>query len=83
MKKLKNIGHTIAKVSLLSISVVIFGIVFFELYLAYLNASGQKEKSEQIMSDIDFKIDGTYKDNPNNIWYEKPIDSISSTNSIK
>ena len=48
MKKLKNIGHTIAKVSLLSISVVIFGIVFFELYLAYLNASGQKEKSEQI-----------------------------------
>ena len=83
MKKLKNIGHTIAKVSLLSISVVIFGIVFFELYLVYLNASGQKEKSEQIMSDIDFKIDGTYKDNPNNIWYEKPIDSISSTNSIK
>ena len=83
MKKLKNIGHTIAKVSLLSISVVIFGIVFFELYLVYLNASGQKEKSEQIMSDIDFKIDGTYKDNPNNIWYEKHIDSISSTNSIK
>ena len=83
MKKLKNIGHTIAKVSLLSISVMIFGIVFFELYLVYLNASGQKEKSEQIMSDIDFKIDGTYKDNPNNIWYEKPIDNISSTNSIK
>lgn len=83
MKKLKNIGHTVAKVSLILLSVMIFGIVFFELYLVYLNASGQKEKSEQIMSDIDFKIDGTYKDNPNNIWYEKPIDSIISTNNIK
>ena len=83
MKNLKNIGHTIAKVSLLSISVVIFGIVFFELYLDYLNASGQIERSEKIMSDIDFKIDGTYKDNPNNIWYEKSTNNITSTNSIK
>ena len=83
MKKLKNIGRAIAMASLLSISVMIFGIVFFELYLVYLNTSGQIEKSEKIMSDIDFKIDGTYKTNPNNIWYEKPIDSISSTNSIK
>ena len=83
MKKLKNIGRAIAMASLLLMSVMIFGIVFFELYLAYLNASGQKEKSEQIMSDIDFKIDGTYKDNPNNIWYEKSTDNITSTNSIK
>jgi hypothetical protein len=69
--------------SLLLMSVMIFGIVFFELYLVYLNTSGQIEKSEKIMSDIDFKIDGTYKTNPNNIWYEKPTDNITSTNSIK
>jgi hypothetical protein len=83
MKKLKNIGRAIAMASLLLMSVMIFSIVFFELYLVYLNTSGQIEKSEKIMSDIDFKIDGTYKTNPNNIWYEKSIDSISSTNSIK
>ena len=35
------------------------------------------------MTNIDFKIDGTYKDNPNNIWYEKTTDNITSTNSIK
>jgi hypothetical protein len=83
MKKLKNIGRAIAMASLLLMSVMIFSIVFFELYLVYLNASGQIEKSEKIMSDIDFKIDGTYKDNPNNIWYEKSTDNITSTNSIK
>ncbi len=83
MKKLKNIGRAIAMASLLLMSVMIFGIVFFELYLVYLNTSGQIEKSEKIMSDIDFKIDGTYKDNPNNIWYEKSTDNITSTNSIK
>jgi hypothetical protein len=83
MKKLKNIGRAIAMASLLLMSVMIFSIVFFELYLVYLNASGQIEKSEKIMSDIDFKIDGTYKTNPNNIWYEKPTDNITSTNSIK
>jgi len=83
MKKLKNIGHTLAKVSLMLLSVMIFSIVFFELYLVYLNTSGQKERSEQIMTNIDFKIDGTYKDNPNNIWYEKTTDNITSTNSIK
>jgi hypothetical protein len=83
MKKLKNIGRAIAMASLLLMSVMIFSIVFFELYLVYLNTSGQIEKSEKIMSDIDFKIDGTYKTNPNNIWYEKPTDNITSTNSIK
>jgi hypothetical protein len=83
MKNLKQIGQTIAKVSLISLSIMIFSIIFFELFLAYLNTSGQKEKYEQIMSDIDFKIDGTYKNNPNNIWHEESIDTISSTNSIK
>jgi hypothetical protein len=83
MKKLKNIGRAIAMASLLLMSVMIFSIVFFELYLGYLNASGQTEKSEKILSNIDFKIDGTYKTNPNNIWYEKSTDNITSTNSIK
>jgi hypothetical protein len=37
----------------------------------YLHFSGQEEKATRISNEITWKIDGRFKDNPDNIWYKK------------
>ena len=43
-----------------------------DAYFIYLHFSGQDAKAQQISNEILIRIDGTYKDNPKNIWYSKP-----------
>lgn len=44
----------------------------FQLFFVYLHFSGQDDKALNISNEISWKIDGTFKDDPNNIWYEGP-----------
>ena len=64
-----------------------FWIVFaltFEGYMVYLHFSGQEEKTMAISNWFSWKFDGTFKNNPDNIWYEEPkkIDISSVSNKV-
>ena len=54
----------------------------FQSYMLYLHFSGNEEKTLAISNWIEWRIDGTFKNNPNNIWYEEPkkinISSVSN-----
>ena len=43
----------------------------FQLYGVYLVASNQEDEMGRIANEISYRIDGTFKDNPKNIWYKK------------
>jgi hypothetical protein len=42
----------------------------FQMYAIYLTVSGQEQEMTRISNEISWKIDGTFKNNPENIWYE-------------
>lgn len=44
----------------------------FQVFAIYLTASGQDDRLDQISNEITWKIDGNFKNNPDNIWYEGP-----------
>jgi hypothetical protein len=72
MKKinLRQIGE---KFFLAYLYFVMTWIVFalgFQSYFMYLNFSGQDEVIGKISNEITLKIDGRFKNNPDNIWYE-------------
>ena len=80
-----NIGDYLFKVFL---SLVGFWILFalcFQLFFVYLHFSGKEELARNIVNEITWKIDGTFKNSPGNIWY-KAEDHIwveSVTNQVK
>jgi hypothetical protein len=41
-----------------------------QLFFVYLQVSGNDERSLDIANRITRKIDGNFKNNPENIWYE-------------
>ena len=43
----------------------------FQTFFMYLHFSGQDEKAEKISNEITWKIDGRFKNSPDNIWYEE------------
>jgi len=43
----------------------------FQLYGVFLIATHQDEEMRRITNEISWKIDGTFKNNPENIWYNK------------
>jgi hypothetical protein len=42
----------------------------FQIYAIFLTVSGQEEEMTRISNEISWRIDGTFKNNPENIWYE-------------
>jgi hypothetical protein len=42
----------------------------FQLFFVYLEFSGKHELQRNIVNWIEWRIDGTFKNNPENIWYE-------------
>ena len=55
------------------LSLVGLWIVFalcFQLFFVYLEFSGKHELQRNIVNWIEWRIDGTFKNNPENIWYE-------------
>ena len=43
----------------------------FQLYAVFLVATDQEDKMTKISNEISWKVDGTFKNNPENIWYGK------------
>lgn len=43
-----------------------------QIFFLYLEFSNQQERMQEISSRVELKIDGRYKSNPDNIWYEGP-----------
>ena len=72
MKKinLKQIGE---KFFLAYVYFVMTWVVFalgFQTYFLYLHFSGQDEVASKISNEITWKLDGRFKNSPDNIWYE-------------
>lgn len=60
---------------------VIFALMF-QLFFVYLEFSGKTELQRNVINWIEWRIDGTFRNNPENIWYEEPkkinISSVSN-----
>jgi hypothetical protein len=60
------------KAAMAFIGLVGFWILFalcFQLFFVYLHFSGKDDLAGQISNEIMWKIDGTFKNSPGNIWY--------------
>ena len=65
-----NLGD---KLFMAFVSFVGLWIVFalcFQMFFVYLEFSGKTELQRNIINWIEWRIDGTFKNNPENIWYE-------------
>lgn len=43
-----------------------------QMFFVYLEFSGKEEYQRRLINKLDVKFDGRWKDNPENIMYEKP-----------
>jgi hypothetical protein len=62
------------------------GLAFlFQVFFIYLEFSGNAERAAQIAREIQWRIDGTWKNSPDNIWYnaEEHIYVQNVTNLVK
>jgi hypothetical protein len=68
----KNIGDNLFKVYLGLVGLWLVFALSFQSFGIYLHFTGQEERALSISNQIAWKIDGTFKNNPDNIWYEEP-----------
>ena len=66
-----NIKELLFKMFLLGVGLFI-GLAFtFQVFMVFLEFSGRQEWAAQIANEITWRIDGTFKNNPDNIWYNE------------
>jgi hypothetical protein len=70
---LKNIGQSLFKGYLILVSIWIGFALSFQIFGVYLHFTNQDERARDISNKIAWKIDGTFKNNPDNIWYKEPV----------
>ena len=72
MKKInfKLVGEKLFQAYLIFVMTWIVFALGFQSYFMYLHFSGQDEVASKISNEITWKIDGRFKNNPDNIWYE-------------
>jgi hypothetical protein len=72
MKKInfQKIGDVMFKSYLGFVGVWLAFALSTQVFFIYLQFTNQDERMRNIVNEIDWKIDGTFKDNPDNIWYE-------------
>lgn len=80
-----NIGDYLFKGFLTLVSFWIVFALLFQLFFVYLHFSGKEDLATKIANEISWKIDGTFKNNPGNIWYnaEEHIFVESVENQVK
>ena len=65
-----NFKELLFKMFLLGVCLFI-GLAFsFQVFMVFLEFSGRQEWAAQIANEITHRIDGTFKNSPENIWYE-------------
>jgi hypothetical protein len=72
MKKInfKLVGEKLFQAYLIFVMTWIVFALGFQSYFMYLHFSGQDEVATKISNEITWKIDGRFKNNPDNVWYE-------------
>jgi hypothetical protein len=72
MKKInfQKIGDVMFKSYLGFVGVWLAFALSTQVFFLYLQFTSQDERIRNIVNEIEWKIDGTFKDNPDNIWYE-------------
>ena len=89
MQKLKllsiNIKEKLFQLFLFSVLTFIGLAFLFQVFFVILQFSGNENLATKIAHEISWRIDGTFKNNPNNIWYEEDehiwVESV--TNQVK
>jgi len=82
---LPTIGDYLASIVLWMGALIVALGFSFQVFMTYLHFSGQNELTQSIVTWLTIKLDGGWKDNPNNIWYDAD-DHIwvqSVTNNVK
>ena len=71
IQSLRRNLHSYALNALLTVvgAWILFALAF-QLFFVYLEFSGKDELQRDIVNWIEWRIDGTFKNNPENIWYE-------------
>ena len=79
-----KLGDFIAKLFVGLVCLWVMFALSFQVYMIYLHFSGQEDKTLAISNWFSWKFDGTFKNNPDNIWYEEPkkIDISSVSNKV-
>jgi hypothetical protein len=44
-----------------------------QTFFIYLELTEQNERMQNMVNKVEWKIDGRFKNNPDNIWYEGPV----------
>jgi hypothetical protein len=65
-----NLGDKLALAFLYLAGLWIAFALCFQLFFVYLEFSGKHELQRDVVNWIEWRIDGTFKNNPENIWYE-------------
>lgn len=68
---LKNIGETLFKGYLVLVFIWLGFALSFDLFMIGVHFTDENLE-RKIVNEIAWKIDGTFKNNPDNIWYEGP-----------
>ena len=69
---LKNIGNKLFQFYIYLVLIWVTFALGFQIFGVYLHFTNQEERMRDISNKIAWKIDGTFKNDPNNIWYEGP-----------
>ena len=66
-----NFKELLFKMFLLSVGLFIGFALVFQLFFVFLQISGREQWATELSNEITHRIDGTFKNNPENIWYEE------------
>ncbi len=66
-----NFKELLFKMFLLGVGLFIGLALVFQLFFVFLQISGREQWATEIANEITWRIDGTFKNNPENIWYEE------------
>ena len=79
-----KIGNLIIKLLATLATLWIVFALSFQVYMTYLQFSGNTETTAEIVRWLTIKLDGGWSDHPSSIWYQEPekIDIISVTNKV-
>ena len=82
---LPTIGNYLASLVLWMGALIVALGLCFQVFMTYLHFSNQNELTQSIVTWLTIKLDGGWKDNPNNIWYnaDDHIWVESVTNNVK
>jgi len=89
MERIKSLsitlGHKLAQLFIFFVGFWILFALCFQLFMVYLELAGKTETTRNIVNWIEWRIDGTFKNSPENIWYDADdhiwVESV--TNEVK